>query len=59
MTLISSVNLCLQHVRRDTGRRAGLSAAADPCFRLSAVDAVVVLDTLLAVILLSQRDNCC
>ena len=24
--------LCLQHVRRDAARRAGLSATADPCW---------------------------
>jgi len=24
--------ICLQHVRRDAARRAGLSATADPCF---------------------------
>jgi len=26
--------ICLQHVRRDAARRAGLSATADPCISL-------------------------
>ena len=28
---------CLQHVRRDAARRAGLSATADPCFHKQVV----------------------
>jgi len=33
-----SVHLtCLQHVRRDAARRAGLSATADPCFHKQVV----------------------
>jgi len=29
-SITQSVQLCLQHVRRDAARRAGLSATADP-----------------------------
>jgi len=45
--------ICLQHVRRDAARRAGLSATADPCRRLRVAD-IIVLFTETALIITAK-----